>query len=251
MIRVQGVPEYLQILYLLKRQQSLQLSKADIIKINVLLVNFFVRRNLTDMPPTRDLTRLFMSFIEEIETENYIGNTVYEKLRLKLLSKSASDELFEQRLNGPVYDENSDAVRFILCMLAKKGMTRETQQDLWAKYDSNQYKWTIEHIFPQGANIPDCWVDMIANGDREKAKEYQNTYVHTFGNLTITGYNSTLSNKSFLEKKERKDTNDRYIGYRNGLNLNSDVCDKDEWTVDIIKNRTKSLVTQIKEMFKI
>lgn len=249
--RVQGVPAYLLLLYLLKRQQSLQLSKADIIKINVLLVNFFVRRNLTDMPPTRDLTRLFMSFIEEIETENYIGNTVYEKLRLKLLSKSASDELFEQRLNGPVYDENSDAVRFILCMLAKKGMTRETQQDLWAKYDSNQYKWTIEHIFPQGANIPDCWVDMIANGDREKAKEYQNTYVHTFGNLTITGYNSTLSNKSFLEKKERKDTNDRYIGYRNGLNLNSDVCDKDEWTVDIIKNRTKSLVTQIKEMFKI
>lgn len=249
--RVQGVPAYLLLLYLLKRQQSLQLSKADIIKINVLLVNFFVRRNLTDMPPTRDLTRLFMSFIEEIETENYIGNTVYEKLRLKLLSKSASDELFEQRLNGPVYDENSDAVRFILCMLAKKGMTRETQQDLWAKYDSNQYKWTIEHIFPQGANIPDCWVDMIANGDQEKAKEYQNTYVHTFGNLTITGYNSTLSNKSFLEKKERKDTNDRYIGYRNGLNLNSDVCDKDEWTVDIIKNRTKSLVTQIKEMFKI
>ena len=117
--RVQGVPAYLLLLYLLKRQQSLQLSKADIIKINVLLVNFFVRRNLTDMPPTRDLTRLFMSFIEEIETENYIGNTVYEKLRLKLLSKSASDELFEQRLNGPVYDENSDAVRFILCMLAK------------------------------------------------------------------------------------------------------------------------------------
>ena len=249
--RVQGVPAYLLLLYLLKRQQSLQLSEVDIIKINVLLVNFFVRRNLTDMPPTRDLTRLFMSFIEEIETENYIGNTVYEKLRLKLLSKSASDEIFEQRLNGPVYDENSDAVRFILCMLAKKGMTRETQQDLWAKYDSNQYKWTIEHIFPQGANIPDCWVDMIANGDREKAKEYQNAYVHTFGNLTITGYNSTLSNKSFLEKKERKDTNDRYIGYRNGLNLNSDVCDKDEWTVDTIKSRTKSLVTQIKEMFKI
>ena len=217
----------------------------------MLLVNFFVRRNLTDVPPTRDLTRLFMSFIEEIENENYTGDTIHEKLRLRLLSKSASDELFEQRLSGPVYDENSDAVRFILCMLAKKGMTRETQQDLWAKYDSSQYKWTIEHIFPQGANIPECWVDMIANGDREKAKEYQNTYVHTFGNLTITGYNSTLSNKSFQEKKERKDTNDRYIGYRNGLNLNSDVCDKDEWTVEIIKERTKSLVAQIKKLFEI
>ncbi len=249
--RVQGVPAYLLLLYLLKKRQSLQLSEADIIKINTLLVNFFVRRNLTDVPPTRDLTRLFMSFIEEIESENYIGNTIYEKLRLRLLAKSASDELFEQRLNGPVYDENSDAVRFILCMLAKQGMTKETQQDLWVKYDSSQYKWTIEHIFPQGSNIPDCWVDMIANGDREKAKEYQNAYVHTFGNLTITGYNSTLGNKSFQEKKERKDTNDHYIGYRNGLNLNRDVCDKEEWTVEIIKERTKFLVKQIMELFKI
>lgn len=58
---------------------------------------------------------------------------------------------------------------------------------------------------------------MIANGDRDKAKEYQSLYVHTFGNLTITGYNSTLSNKAFNEKKERKDNNGHYIGYRNGL----------------------------------
>lgn len=250
--RVQGVPAYLLLLYLLKKQQALRLSEADIIKINVLLVNFFVRRNLTDIPPTRDLTRLFMSFIEEIEEENYIGNIIYEKLRLRLLSKSASDELFEQRLSGPIYDENKGTVRFILCMLAKKGMTREKQQDLWAKYDSGQYKWTVEHIFPQGTNIPDCWVDMIANGDCEKAKEYQNTYVHTLGNLTITGYNSTLSNKSFQEKKERKDsTTDAYIGYKNGLNLNSDVCDKDRWTVDIIKERTQFLVAQIKKTFEI
>ena len=249
--RVQGVPAYLLLLYLLKKQQTLKLTEADIININVLLVNFFVRRNLTDMPPTRDLTRLFMSFIEEIENGNYTGNTIHEKLRVKLLSRSAPDDLFEKRLSGPVYDENSDAVRFILCMLAKRGMTRETEQNLWAKYDSSQYKWTIEHIFPQGSNIPDCWVQMIANGDREKAKEYQSLYVHTFGNLTITGYNSTLSNKSFLEKKERKDTNGCYIGYRNGLNLNSDVCDKDTWTVDIIETRTKSLVKQIMELFKI
>ena len=66
---------------------------------------------------------------------------------------------------------------------------------------------------------------MIADGDHDKAKEYQSLYVHTFGNLTITGYNSTLSNKSFAEKKERKDNNGHYIGYRNGLNLNDDVCD--------------------------
>lgn len=73
--------------------------------------------------------------------------------------------------------------------------------------------------------------------------------MYTFGNLTITGYNSTLSNKAFAEKKERKDANGQYIGYRNGLNLNDDVCDKDEWTVDIIKARTDRMVTEIMTIF--
>lgn len=90
---------------------------------------------------------------------------------------------------------------------------------------------------------------MIAGGDRQKAKELQAEYVHTFGNLTITAYNSSLSNKSFQEKKERKDSDGKYIGYLNGFNLNSDVCDKDQWTVDIIKARTERMVEMIMTMF--
>jgi hypothetical protein len=226
--RVQGAPSYLFIMYLIKHQDTLNVSNDDVVKICKLLVNFFIRRNLTDSPPTRDLTRIFMSFIESIEQNEYRGAEIFTNLRNTLIS--ASDEFFEEKLRGPVYDDNSGATRFILCMMAKRGMTRENVQDLWRKTNSNQYVWSIEHIFPQGPNIPDSWVDMIAGGDREKAKEYQSLYVHTFGNLTITGYNSTLSNKAFAEKKERKDNNGQYIGYRNGLNLNDDVCDKDEYS---------------------
>lgn len=91
----------------------------------------------------------------------------------------------------------------------------------------------------------------MPGGDRAKAQEYQTLYVHTFGNLTITGYNSTLSNKSFEDKRDRKDNSGKYIGYRNGLNLNADVCDKDEWTIDIIKARTDSMVKEILEMFQL
>ena len=54
---------------------------------------------------------------------------------------------------------------------------------------------------------------------------------------------------AFNEKKARKDNNGQYIGYRNGLNLNDDVCDKDEWTVDIIKARTDRMVKEIMAMF--
>lgn len=247
--RVQGAPSYLFLMYLFKNKEALGIDDENIVKITRLLINFFIRRNLTDTPPTRDLTRLFMSFIEEIEQNHYDGTKVYDNLRNKLISVSASDELFAEKLHGPVYEENSGACRFILCMMAQAGMTQETYVDLWRQYDSKQYVWSIEHIFPQGSNIPQTWVDMIANGDQVKAQEYQAEYVHTFGNLTITGYNSTLSNKSFSEKRDRKDNNGKYIGYRNGLNLNDDIRDKNEWTVDIIKARTDRMVKEIMSMF--
>ena len=247
--RVQGAPSYLLLIYLAKYQECLHISDDELVKICGLLVNFFVRRNITDMPPTRDLSRIFMTFIEEIEQSGYVGDEIYTNLRKKLIGISASDELFEEKLRGPVYEDNAGATRFILCMMAKRSMTVENEKDLWRKTASNQYVWSIEHIFPQGPNIPAEWVDMIAEGDYEKAKEYQSLYVHTFGNLTITGYNSTLSNKAFAEKRERKDANGQYIGYRNGLNLNDDVCDKDVWTVDIIKARTDRMVKEILSMF--
>lgn len=249
--RVQGAPSYILLLYFFKNKAMLSISDDDIAKITQLLINFFIRRNVTDTPPTRDLTRQFMAFIEEIEQRKYFGIEIYNQLRNKLVSVSASDKVFAEKLNGPIYDENNGACRFILCMMAKRGMTRETYVDLWRQYDSKQYVWSIEHIFPQGSNIPQSWVDMIAGGDREKAKEYQSLYVHTLGNLTITGYNSTLSNKSFEDKRDRKDNSGKPIGYRNGLNLNADVATKHEWTIDIIKARTDSMVKQILEMFKL
>lgn len=249
--RAQGAPSYLLLLYLSKNSKDLGLTETDMVAISSLLVRFFVRRNLTDTPPTRDLTRLFMLFIEELEQNGYTGTGIYNALREKLVGCTASDELFEEKLRGSVYAENFGVTRFVLCALAKKGMTVETQVDLWRMNNNNQYVWTIEHIFPQGQNIPDHWVDMIAAGDADRAKEIQTLYVHTFGNLTITGYNSTLSNRPFEDKKNHKDSNGNYIGYRNGLNLNADVCDKEAWTLDIIKARTDRLVKEILAEFQL
>jgi hypothetical protein len=249
--RVGGVPSYLFLLYLEKKKDALGMDEELYVKTIRFLITFFVRRNLTDVPPTRDITRLFMVFIEELEKQNYTSEDIYTKLYEKLVDVSSDDTVFEEKLRGPVYKENTGATRFILCMMAKKGMTAESQKNLWEKNGSNQYIWTIEHIFPEGKNIPDTWVDMIADGDRAKAEEYLEEYAHTFGNLTITGYNSSLSNKSFKEKKERKDNNGNPIGYLNGLNLNVDLVDKDKWTVDLIKARTDKLVGEILDMFRL
>lgn len=247
--RVQGTPAYMLILYLLKYRDPLEVHEGDIIDICKLLVKFFIRRSVTDTPPTRDLTRIFMSFIEDIKQNNYCGKEIYNNLYTVLRKRSAPDEIFRQKLYGNIYEENIDATRFILCMLEQRGMTRENEKDLWQKTKSNQYVWSIEHIMPQGHNIPDSWVKMIADGDCDKAREYQDAYVHTLGNLTLTRYNPTLGNKSFAEKRDRKDGKGNSIGYKNGLKLNEDVRDKDTWSVECIKARTKRMVEEIMTIF--
>ena len=130
-------------------------------------------------------------------------------------------------------------------------MTAETMTDLWARSGKgNNYIWTIEHIFPQGENIPDSWVQMIAGGDRAKAEEIQQEWVHRLGNLTITGFNSTLGNKSFEEKRNRKDRQDRYVGYRNGLSLNDDLLETNTWDKEQIERRTDKLIEKVLQLYK-
>ena len=129
--------------------------------------------------------------------------------------------------------------------------SKEIYSDLWSRDSSNKYIWTIEHIFPEGQNIPDPWINMIANGDMELAKQYLSEYAHTLGNLTITGYNQNLSNMSFEKKKDRKSKDkSKDIGYRNGLFLNQDVVTQDTWTIDKIKDRTNKIVKILLEMYK-
>ena len=77
-------------MYLIKNQEPLQIDSDEIVKVCKLLVNFFVRRNLIDTPPTRDLARTFMSCIEEIEQQGYMGDAIYANLRNRLLFTSSA-----------------------------------------------------------------------------------------------------------------------------------------------------------------
>ena len=86
---------------------------------------------------------------------------------------------------------------------------------------------------------------MIASGDKDLAKEYRDQYVHTLGNLTLSGYNQKLSNLSFEQKRDRKDRNGKDIGYKNGLYLNRELGSMDSWSIEKIKDRTKFLVNKV------
>src|SRR5690606_32245268 len=146
----------------------------------------------------------------------------YEKLRTIIVEKGkpASDELFAEKLNGDLYEENVCATRYILSSIELATTeTNEIYKIFYARH-TGKIQWTIEHIFPQGENNPQHWVNMVADGDIEKAKQIRKSHVHKLGNLTLTGYNSQLSNMPLDKKQNRKSKDGKYIGFKNGLYLN-------------------------------
>jgi hypothetical protein len=240
LMRAQGAPSYVLVMWLLSRQSDLKLSEDHLVLVVDRLTSFFVRRNLTGYPQTYALPKLFMTIIEKISghTNSGIVGIVTQELR----DVSSSDEEFRKRLEGPIYEENSDIARFVLATLSEDAMTREIWRDLWAQ-EKGHFVWTIEHILPQGSNLPDAWKQML--GGAVAAAAAQEVDVHRLGNLTITAYNSTLGNRSFAEKRDRTDGKGHFIGYRNGLELNSPLATKETWTVADIEVRTTELAERV------
>jgi len=244
--RIQGTPSYLILLLLFAKREALAISSAQLETIVSLLINFFVRRNATDIPATRDLNRIFMDLAESIP--GLKGQAVVAATAAALRGVSASDEQFRLALSGNLYEENTGVCRFVLCAIEESKMTRESQVDLWA-VDGKQFVWTIEHVFPQGENIPQPWVNMIANGDKALAEQYLQTHVHQIGNLTISGYNSTLGNKSFPDKRDRLNRDKQPVGYNNGLFLNRELAVAESWSVAQIEQRTRDIVALALSLF--
>lgn len=244
--RIGGTPAHILLLYLMAER-----PKADLVAICDFLVRYFVRRNLTDIPPTRDLARMFMDIIEVLEKASRGQEVQLIKKELLKSGRVASDEALIKALNGGIYEDNVDATRFVLCRIEEENQTREKLTDLWERDETGDFIWTIEHIFPQGPNIPDAWIKMIAGGDEELAKALREQYVHRLGNLTITGYNSKLGNKSFEEKRDRKDSRGRIVGYKNGLFLNEALKNRRTWTITDIEQRTKELTDIAFKVFRL
>lgn len=244
--RIQGAPSYILLLKLFRDQIRLGLSDEQLCKVINILVAFFVRRNITDNPSTRDLNQLFMGIVDKVTGAT--GTNVVETILNTLKSISSSDESFIKSLQGPIYEDNSGATRFILCAIEERSMTRETQKDLWQR-NKKDYIWTIEHIFPQDPSITDEWVQTIAGGDRLLAINVHQTHLHKLGNLTLSAYNSNLGRLSLEEKREKRDSEGRFIGYRNGLLLNEELKDIQSWKAEDIDQRTEKLINTIVSLF--
>ena len=246
LVRAQGTTAHIVLLYLFTDRERLDLDDTALTEITALLTNFMVRRHLTGTPPTHRLARLFTSLIDDVA--NLSGKQIVIAIRSRLIAESASDDQFRDRLLGTIYEDNPDVARFILATLAEHAMTDEVWTDLW-DLKSNKYVWTMEHVFPQGGNVPKAWEDMV--GGPEQVAVIRNELLHSLGNLTLTGYNSSLSNRKFEDKRDHTNEKARYTGFRNGLSLNADLADANAWTANQMRERRQRLAGQAFDLFRL
>ncbi|WP_290658341.1 DUF262 domain-containing protein [Kocuria sp.] len=235
--RVQAAPSYVLLLWLEAHAEDKNLTERDLTIVTDMLVSFFARRNVTGYPATYVLPRMFMGIIKDSLDKE--GAEVLRVIAHALRRNSSDDETFRSRLEQDLYTENVDAARFVLTSLSEQGMTDENRKDLWER-QSGKYVWTIEHILPQGEHLPAAWIEML--GGEEAAAQAQADYAHKLGNLTFSVYNSNLGNRGFLDKRDHRDTNGNFIGYRNGIPLNADLATKESWGPAEIQERTEHLV---------
>ena len=106
----------------------------------------------------------------------------------------------------------------------------------------NLGQFSIEHILPQNSNLSEEWRhDLGGNW-----KEIQGKYLHTLGNLTLTGYNSELSDRPFIEKRDMKG------GFKDSrLFLNSQLDTLSKWTEEDINKRATALAELAKDVWTV
>ncbi|MEI0486645.1 DUF262 domain-containing HNH endonuclease family protein [Brachyspira intermedia] len=222
------------LIMLFLKYRNEQLISEDILFDSLHLLENYILRRLICSRKTNDLNKICISIIKKLyiffENKKDI-NTIVDYL---------SNILIDLKGNGEFPDnitvENSILEKDVYKnILAKFILTKLELLDSKEKIDIDNI--TIEHIMPR--TLTDNWKKLIG----DNYKEIHDKYVNTIGNLTLTGYNSELSNKSLEEKQEM---------YKDSkfLFLNKDILDLKIWNKNIIIERSKRLIKKLLEYYK-
>jgi hypothetical protein len=261
--RISSAPAYLVLLYLFSLEEQCLEDGVFLQRVVDLLARYFIRRNVTDKPPTRQIDQALIDVVESSAARLSSGERLDFQWFVDELvrhARPASLDEFRAALGGHIYDNNSAMARYVLIQLDQLHHSREYQPDFWARDEKGRFVWSVEHVLPQAERLPDHWVQMIAGGDRQQAADLQDQWVHRLGNLTLSGYNSDLATAPFEKKqtlsKDRSFLGHRInIGYQNGLALNSlkfrtrageySLANAPRWDASMIEARTKLLVEMV------
>ena len=258
---INGSTSYTLLLYIVKNRDSLGLTDdEDLENICSALINFFVRRNVTNTPTYNKLDRIFLNFIKKIREDKLSGKEICIKLTEKLKEEVGKDFEYILRTEDAYDNIGNENVYFILTKLAEYGLHNKSNIDFWKEHDKRAPEaWNIEHILPQTIKGT-TWEKVLSdwaekNPGNGTVEEIHKNYLNKLGNLTLTQHNSEMGNQPFLAKLELPDDKGNCIGYKNELShgpnaLNKDIVDgKTIWTPSNIQVRTEILVKRILKIF--
>ncbi|GAA7648096.1 DUF262 and DUF1524 domain-containing protein [Helicobacter pylori] len=200
------------------------LSKQDFISIIALIESYICRRTVCGLG-TNGLNKIFASFTKHIQKNEY-----FESLEAHFGSLTK-----EQRFPGDDEFKNSFTTKE-LCDSNKTEKARyylERLENFDTKEPVNTKECTTEHIMPK--KLDEKW-------KKDLGQDYERIhtqYLHTIGNLTLTGYNSEYSNRSFQEKRDMEK------GFKQSpLKLNQGLKDLESFGEEEILNRAKDLAAR-------
>jgi len=196
------------------------LSLSDFKYILTIIESYVFRRAICGIP-TNALNLIFANLGKEIDKDNYLESFQALLLIKDKYKRFPDDEEFKRE--------------FMV-----KDLFHYPRRNYWLrKLENFQHKekititdFTVEHIMPQLENLTPEWRADLG----ENWKQIHKQYLHTLGNLTLTGYNSELSARPFKEKRDMKG------GFRDShIRLNHDLANLEKWNEHEIVKRANTL----------
>lgn len=204
------------------------IKQKTLIETLKFFLNYTIRRLITGSN-SNSLRGLYKTLYKRVfgnckkEDNAYYNNIIAFMSKQYTSDKVPSDDDFCQRLKEVAVYRNNGKLARILLSIIENGFNQKELVHL-------DNAVTIEHIMPQNKNNK-WWQNHIG----ENFEIIYIKYLHTLGNLTLSGYNGELSDKSFFEKVNILKKNSKFHI------LNNDIINCSKWTEDEIKNRASRL----------
>ena len=194
--------------------------KDEFLEILNLVESYVFRRAITGIP-TNSLNKTFATLYKAINKVNYLESLKAAFLLMEGYKRFPTNFEFEKEMKvKDVYNFRSR--NYLLNKLENEGRKEIVATEAY----------TIEHIMPQNESLSADWKEMLG----DNWEEVHQTYLHTLGNLTLTGYNSELSDGTFSFKKSIDG------GFNDSpLRLNTFMRTADKWNKETIQERGSQL----------
>ena len=207
------------------------LIKEDFKKILQVVISYLWRRAICEIP-TNSLSKTFATLYQAVDKDDYVNSIIKAFVFKSSYKRFPSDYEVREKL------QTKDIYHFRLRKYLLEALENYYHKE---PIDLNTANYTIEHIMPQNIEHNLSWQQMLG----EDWQEVHSLYLHTLGNLTITGYNAEMSNKSFGEKVNGES------GFKHShLKLNESIAQCDVWNKKAIQRRTNILTDIILKIWK-